>query len=618
MERESFEDSEIAQILNQSFVAVKVDREERGDIDTVYMAVCQAITGQGGWPMTIVMTPEKKPFFAATYLPKRTGYGTIGLSELLGEITRQWQSNPQDMLNAAEQISSFLKEQVPKNSGRTTPSQELVDDAVLWFSKHFDRQNGGFSQAPKFPSPHNLLFLLHCYEFHQDETALSLTEKTLQQMYRGGIFDHVGGGFSRYSTDDKWLIPHFEKMLYDNALLALTYAEAFRLTRKELYGKVAEATLSYVLRELTHEDGGFYCGQDADSDGVEGKYYVFSKEEIENILKEDAEAFNRWFGITSSGNFEGKNLPNLLGNDDFCKSNEKMDKLCQTLYEYRLHRTQLHKDDKILTGWNSLMIAAMARTSQILNEPRYLDAAKKAQAFVSCRLLDIGGRLHVRWRDGEAKGEGLLDDYAFYCWSLLELYAATLDVYYLAEGVRIAELMLRYFFDEKNGGFYLNASDAETLIIRPKELYDGAMPSGNSVAALVLEKLFKLTGDVKWQKYSKRQLGFLLENMDVYPAGYSFSLLAVMDNLYPSRELICVSNEAESLKSVLTLLGKSTPANINVLFKTSDNEELLKAIAPFTANYPIPKSGTAYYLCQDGTCSPPVYNSEDLNVILHS
>lgn len=619
MEEESFEDLEVARILKESFVAVKVDREERPDIDAVYMAVCQAVTGQGGWPMTLVLTPEQKPFFAATYLPKNSRYGVVGLVELLLEIESQWKTKKEELQKGAGEITAFLKEHAGRALGPEEPSQEMADEAVLWFSRHFDKQNGGFSPAPKFPSPHNLLFLLRCYELEQDGAALALAEKTLEQMYRGGLFDHVGGGFSRYSTDERWLIPHFEKMLYDNALLALAYGEAFRLTKKELYKRVAEATLAYVLREMTHEDGGFFTAQDADSGGVEGKYYLFTPDEIEKVLgKEEGETFNRWFGVTPSGNFEGMNLPNLLHNDAFYKADPEIERLCTRLYSYRRDRVPLSTDDKILTGQNGLMIAALARLSQILGEPKYLAAAKEAQRFLASRLQDQKGRLLTRWRDGEAKGTGHLDDYAFTCWGLLELYAATLEAYYLAEGVRLAELMARLFFDEGQGGFYLEASDGENLIFRPKELYDGASPSGNSVAALVLIRLFRLTGDSKWQKYKERQIGFLAGNTGDYPAGRSFFLLALLEDLYPSRELVCVASGNQEAEPVLAFLRKSSPAGISVLFKTADNEALLKTIAPFTADYPVADTGAAYYLCQGGACAPPVYGHEGLQEIFGS
>jgi len=446
-----------------------------------------------------------------------------------------------------------------------------------------------------------------------------MVEKTLEQMYRGGIFDHIGGGFSRYSTDEKWLVPHFEKMLYDNALLSYTYLEAYEMTNRMLYGTVAEKTLCYVLDELADPTGGFYCGQDADSDGVEGKYYVFTQDEVKNVLGQtDGETFCRWFGISEKGNFEGKNIINLLKNNHVDQSNPRIEELCQKLYDYRLGRTKLHKDDKILTSWNGLMIAALAKAYCVLNNLRYLQAAQRAQQFIKDKLTDENKRLLIRWRDGNAAGLGQLDDYAFYAWSLLELYQATFEVRYLKEVSFIAEQMIALFFDEKIGGFYLYATDSEQLISRPKEIYDGAIPSGNAVAAMVLERLSKLTGETKWQVRSDKQLQFLAGNIADYPVGHSFSLLAIMEALYPSKELICTTADTDAQNTLHEIRNEMFRPNMTVLVKTQSNDKSLAEIAPFTANYKVPTKGTTYYLCQNGTCSAPIFESEKLKEMLET
>jgi len=617
MERESFEDTEVAEALNRNFIAIKVDREERPDIDSVYMAVCQALTGSGGWPMTIVMTPEQKPFFAATYLPKTTRYGTMGMMELLSAIAQQWKTNPTRLTKSGEEISDFMRKQAEIAANSEKPTKDMLRQTVEMFSNSFDKSYGGFGVAPKFPTPHNLLFLLRYSVLDQDGTPQTMAEKTLEQLYRGGIFDHIGGGFSRYSTDEKWLVPHFEKMLYDNALLSYTYLEAYEMTNRTLYRTVAEKTLNYVLNELTDQTGGFYCGQDADSDGVEGKYYVFTQDEIRSVLGQaDSEVFCRWFGISEKGNFEGKNIINLLKNDHLDQPNPQIDELCQKLYDYRLQRTKLHKDDKILTSWNGLMIAALAKAYCVLDNPRYLQAAQKAQQFISDKLTDENKRLFIRWRDGNAAGLGQLDDYAFYAWSLLELYQATFEVRYLQESSFIAEHMMALFFDEKIGGFYLYAADSEQLISRPKELYDGAMPSGNAVAAMVLERLSKLTGEIKWQEWSDKQLQFLAGNITGYPVGHSFSLLAMMEALYPSKELICATADTDTKETLHKIQNETYKPNVTVLVKTQSNNKALAEIAPFTADYEVPGEGTTYYLCQNGTCSTPISESEKLKEML--
>lgn len=594
MERESFEDEEVAQLLNKGFICIKVDREERTDIDAVYMQVCQAMTGQGGWPLTILMTPEQKPFFAATYLPKHNRYGTAGLMELLPEVIRLWEQDKQSLLHAGEEISRAVSGNQAIQS--KPPEKALIKRAVRLFKENFDNRNGGFGSAPKFPSPHNLVFLLRYAYLEQDEIASDMVETTLMQMYRGGIFDHIGGGFSRYSTDNRWLVPHFEKMLYDNALLIETYTEAYQLTGKELYRDIAGKTAMYVLHELTDKTGGFYCGQDADSEGVEGKYYVFTPEEIQQVLgKEQGDAFCNAYDITETGNFEGKSIPNLLSNGQLITADKDT---LDTLYDYRTKRTSLHKDDKILTSWNSLMIAALAKAG-------YLEAAQNAQAFIEEHLTD-GDRLLVRWRDGDAAGDGKLEDYAFYSRALLELYDATYEVKYLQWAIHIAEKMLEQFSDAEQGGLYLYSADGEQLISRPKESFDGAVPSGNSVAAEVFLRLFALTGELEWRDIADKQLAYLAGEAEEYPAGYSFAMTTMLRELYGTKQLVCATRETN-----FSLDGYYP--QLTILVKTKENSRELEQVAPFTKDYPLPETGTLYYLCENGVCRQPV---TDLHTIL--
>ncbi len=540
MAHESFEDEEVAEVLNREFISIKVDKEERPDIDSVYMSVCQGITGSGGWPLTIIMTPEQKPFFAGTYYPRTKRYNVPGILEILDAVTKEWKENRDSLVKAGDKIVNVLAARVQNQNqnqeagkGGSKLTKEIIEEAKETLFRAFDNWYGGFGTSPKFPTPHNLMFLLRYSKFEKDEHALEIVEKTLHQMYRGGIFDHIGYGFSRYSTDDKWLVPHFEKMLYDNALLAMIYLEAYQVTGNELYKIVAVKTLSYITREMTDKDGGFYSAQDADSEGEEGKYYMFSQKEILDLLGEtDGTLFNQFYDITEMGNFEESNIPNLIKTRDFDPIPDAIRTRIPALYDYRLTRTELHKDDKLLTSWNSLMIVAFAKAYKALEEEKYLLAAERAAAFLSETLTGKNGKLHISYRDGSASGTGNLDDYAFFIWALLELYETTMDLTYLEKARALCGMMQTCFWDEEGNGFYLTDKDSEQLIYRPKETYDGAIPSGNSAAGYVLIKLSKLTGMEEYHKLGLKQLNFLTENAGSYPAGCCFAMMAIMMELY--------------------------------------------------------------------------------------
>ncbi|WP_235712107.1 thioredoxin domain-containing protein [Enterocloster hominis (ex Hitch et al. 2024)] len=614
MERESFENEGIAGILNRDYICIKVDREERPDVDSVYMSVCQAMNGQGGWPLTIIMTPDCRPFFSGTYFPPKARYGRVGLEELLAAVSAQWKGGRERLLEGAGRIEAFLKEQEQADVS-AEPGLEVVHRAFRLFGDGFDKMNGGFGQAPKFPTPHNLMFLMEYGVRENKPGAVDMAIDTLVQMYRGGIFDHIGGGFSRYSTDEWWLVPHFEKMLYDNALLAMAYAKAYGLTGRGLYARVVQRILGYVEAELTHASGGFYCGQDADSDGVEGRYYVFTPEEIKQVLgPEDGADFCSQFGITGIGNFEGKNIPNLLGNEDYETAGEETSR--RKLYEYRIRRAHLHKDDKILVSWNGWMICACAMAGAVLGAGQYVDMAVRAEAFIRTHLVK-DGRLRVRYRDGDAAGQGKLDDYACYALALLELYEVTFGTGYLEQAVYWAKTMVLQFFDRERGGFYLYAEDGEQLIVRTKEAYDGAVPSGNSAAARVLQQLAQITGEVQWQEILDKQLHYLAGAMAGYPPGHSYGLLVMMDVLYPTKELVCVlspsyaGEERTRLLARLGYLGQTTPG-LSVTVKTEDNAQALGELAPYTRDYPLPGKGAAFYLCSGGNCMPMVTELEEV------
>ena len=647
MAHESFESQEIAKILNQDFVSVKVDREERPDIDSVYMAVCQAMNGNGGWPLTIIMTPEQKPFFAATYLPKKGRYGQAGLSELLLQVAVLWNTQKELLLESAEKITSAIA----SNSNSTDQFfhitsddtvqktyQKLIENAYLTLKNNFDTEYGGFGRAPKFPSPHNLSFLMRYATQQQKTIALQMALETLRSMANGGIFDQIGGGFSRYSTDEKWLVPHFEKMLYDNALLIIAYLHAYLLTQDQQYADTAKRTADYLLRELMDETGGFYCGQDADSNGSEGSYYVFTPQEITRVLGDkDGTEFCRLYHISEEGNFEGNSIPNRIADNPSGAQNSEnpsisasgspnsaknhawsaSDERLQILLDYRKKRMELHTDTKLLTSWNAWTIIALAQAGLIFQDGSYMNAALKAQEFIEQKLAftsekDSKRRLFLRYIDGEAAFDGQLDDYAVYALALITLYRITFNTHYLKLAIEYAKQIILLFADEKNGGFFLNASDSEQLIMRPKETYDGAVPSGNSVASSVFEELAGLTGDIFWRQQADRQYAFLAEQAEAFPAGHCFTMFSLLQALSANRELVCAGN---SIPSELTpYLRINFAGNLSTLFKSKENAELLAECAPFTKEYPVPENGTLWYLCENGSCNAPTNDFNRLNL----
>jgi uncharacterized protein YyaL (SSP411 family) len=613
MAHESFEDAEVADILNREYVPVKVDREERPDIDAVYMAVCQALTGQGGWPLTVIMTPDQKPFFAGTYFPKHRRYSMPGLVDILKTVADGWKRDRAALVESGDRVAEAIRGRDAGGAAAEMPGERQIKDAYALFGRSFDDVNGGFGGAPRFPSPHNLLFLLRYHHATGDAHALFMAEKTLEQMYRGGIFDHIGFGFSRYSTDNRWLVPHFEKMLYDNALLTLAYLETYQITKKPLYKAVSEKIIAFVLREMTGDEGGFYSAQDADSEGVEGKYYVFDKNEIIDVLGQaDGEAFCARFGVTGQGNFEGKNIPNLLDAPDFAAQDERTEQMCEKLRAYRARRTRLHIDDKILTAWNALMIAALARAHAVLGNQVYLDAAHRAAAFVEKRLTARDGRrLYTRYRDGEAAHSGTLDEYAFYVWAQIELYEADFDPAHLARALEINAAMAELFADDNGRGFFLSASEGERLILRPKEFYDGAMPSGNSVAAMNLVRLAALTGDPALEAQAQKQLEAFPGEVKSYPAGFGFYLCALMHALGPSNEIVCAAEGDAALEPFRAFLREHFLPFSSVLVRRTGDESP-DALAPFIRDYRQKDGKTTYYVCANHACAAPVTNTDAL------
>lgn len=582
MAHEVFEDKQAADILNKHFISIKVDREERPDINSIYMQVCQALTGNGGWPTTIFMTPDQIPFYAGTYFPKPD------FCRLTTKIAELWQTQPEALTESGIEIINALTQNFSKID---VPYGDLPEKGFLQFENAFDETYGGFGTAPKFPSPHNLLFLMEYYEKENNEKALLMAEKTLTQMYRGGLFDHIGFGFSRYSTDRYFFVPHFEKMLCDNGLLMLAYIHAYEITQNSLFKDVAVKTASYILREMTDPEGGFYTAQDADSEGEEGKYYLFNSDELVRLLgKENASRFNRYYGITEEGNFEGKNIPNLLGST--MQQNE-LHRFIPAVLQYRKDRMKLHLDDKILTSWNSIMICAFARMYLVLGDQVYLETAKDANRFIENKLLQ-GDTLYVSYREKRSRQKGFLDDYAYYILAQISLYEATFEQEYLDRALIFTQRVMDNFLDSGTGGFYLYGRDAEQLVLRPKETYDGAIPSGNSVMAYNLVKLWQITQDEKLKTKAEKQLDFMISEAAEYPMGHSFFLLALSKYLNPPLRIVCVRKSKEDY------IGKF-PLDANVKMITGEDEE-----------YRLLDGKTTYYVCGDSGCLPPTNHLEEI------
>lgn len=635
MAHESFESLEVADFLNAHFISIKVDKEERPDIDTIYMNVCQRMTGHGGWPLTILMTPDQKPFFAGTYLPIHSKHQMFGLMELLQNVQKLWTEDKSRLQQSAEDIFRILK-QDEENSIQTNtttedePNEAIFQLALQQFEDTYDQQYAGFGDAPKFPTLHNLLFLLRMSKLINDDYPLRMVKNTLDAMYRGGIYDHIGGGFARYSTDERWLVPHFEKMLYDNALLVIAYTEAYQVLKKPLYRMIVEETLSYIMTEMTDDQGGFYCAQDADSEGEEGKYYTFTPDEVIHVLgKNDGEAFNQYYDITKRGNFEGRSIPNRLGKElhrelskelnkeqDKSQTNTTKDEFQnlktwkQKLYEYRKNRMSLHKDDKILTSWNGLMITAFAKAYQVFGKPEYLTSAKTAYQWIEQNHRDEQGRLMVRYRDGHIFGTGNLDDYAYTILAQITLYEVTSDPTYLQNAKNDADKMIEYFFDDEHGGFYFYGNDVEKLILRPKEVYDGAMPSGNSVAMFVLAKLDKITRDERISRICGKQMRWLYGMIKDVPYAYAFALCGMLIEMSEFKEIVCVLKDEVEREELRQLMQKFYLPDAAIVPVEPYSWDSLGEIAPYTKEYKRSVDQAEIFICENFTCHPPLKGME--------
>jgi len=628
MERESFEDEEVAALMNQNFISIKVDREERPDLDNIYMTVCQMLTGSGGWPMTIIMTSDKKPFFAGTYFPKESRFGRVGMLELIPKLNEIWKTNRENIIKSAEEISGALK----NNSNRQNSVQideKVFEKAYDDFSKRFDPRFGGFNTAPKFPTPHNILFLLRYWKRKNESRALEMVEKTLIEMSKGGIYDHIGYGFHRYSTDAEWLVPHFEKMLYDQALLITAYTEAFQATGKVLYKNTVEQIIGYVLRDMTSPQGVFYSAEDADSEGEEGKFYLWTANDIKNILSEDeAELIINIFNIEEEGNWidqfgGGKNGTNILHLSKTMEqtaeklniSNDVLITMIETirkkLYSHREKRVHPYKDDKILTDWNGLMISALAKASQAFNKIEYAEAAEKSASFILMNMLDGSGKLFHRFREGEAGISAMIDDYSFFICSLIDLYEATFKTVYLEKAIELNKYFTKHFWDKDGGAFFFTGDESEELIVRNKEIYDGAVPSGNSIAVLYLLKLGRFTGDAVYEEMAFKIISAFSNSISNSPTAFTQALCGLDFAFGPSYEIVIAGEkDSSSAKQILDIIGKKFLPNKILILNSDDNN--IGKISSFVKNQKALEGKTTIYICRNFNCNLPLNDMDKI------
>lgn len=625
MAHESFENPEVARLMNEIFISIKVDREERPDLDNIFMSVCQMMTGSGGWPLTIIMTPDKNPFFATTYIPKKTRLGRVGLMELIPRLKKLWKTQHDELISRANQITMAIKQQISEYVSIEELDETTLKFAYAHLAMRFDNVYGGFSSAPKFPTPHNLLFLLRYWKRTGKEKALEMVERTLEAIQFGGIKDHIGFGFHRYSTDNRWILPHFEKMLYDQALLGMTYTEAYQATGKEKYAKTAHEIFTYVLRDMTSEEGGFYSAEDADSEGEEGKFYLWTKNEIKNVLdREESDLVFEIFNIEEDGNFyeeatgkkKGKNILHLTESlKEFSSSRKipekelqkRMEEVRKKLYNYREGRIHPDKDDKILTDWNGLMIAALAKGARTLDERQYGEAAKRAADFILKNMRTSDGRLLHRYRDGQATIQAHVDDYAFLIWGLLELYEANFQVGYLRAIIELNKDLIDHYWDEDKGGFYFIADDAEEILVRQKSIYDGAVPSGNSVAMLDLLRLGRITANPDYEEKAAQIARTFSMNIKRSPSLHTQFMVAMDFWIGPSYEIVIIGNSrAKDTKEMLEALRKHFIPNKVVILKAakSKSPEIIR-IAEFTKYQTSIDGKATAYVCADYKCKMP-------------
>jgi len=617
MAHECFEDEEIAKIMNENFVNIKVDREERPDLDDIYQRVCQMFTGTGGWPLSVFLTPDQKPFFAGTYFPPDSRYGTPGFASLLRQLSDMYRNNRESVDKQVTMLMDALDQMTKFTLPAARLEKTLLDEAAVNLLQSGDTINGGFGPAPKFPNAANLSFLLRYYALSKINKFKEFVLLTLDRMAAGGIHDHVGGGFHRYSTDSRWFVPHFEKMLYDNALIPLVYIEAFQITGDKKYVEIASSTLDYVLREITNPDGGFYSAQDADSEGIEGKYYTWKKREIMEALRSDGEIFCMHYGVTEEGNFEGYNIlhtsvPVETLAKKFSKSVEEIERVLsegrEKLLRKRENRVKPSRDEKILTSWNGLMISALAKGYRVTGNNVYLEAARKAVRFIETTIAD-GDKLRRTFKDGKAKLDGYLEDYAFYANALLDLFEADSRAEYLRRVMAYADYMAKHFWDETSGDFFFTADNHEKLIVRTKSVYDLSIPSGNSMAALALLRLYHYTQNQDYFKKAERVLGTNATMAAENPFAFGQLLNVIFIHVRKPIEITLITDDKADI--VTWLNRQFLPEGI---FAVVNRESIstLQDLIFFKGKEAVKEESFTAYVCKNFTCSLPLHSTEDI------
>jgi uncharacterized protein YyaL (SSP411 family) len=622
MERESFENEEIARLMNENFVNIKVDREERPDLDQIYMSAVQMMTRHGGWPLTVFLTPDLVPFYGGTYFPPEDRYNIPGFPRILAGVADAYRTRPEEVKQSSWEILSELRRMNIARESSDSLTTTLLDGAQRALARTYDSRHGGFGGAPKFPSSMNLDFLLRAHKRTGDEEALRMVVHTCTKMARGGMYDHLGGGFHRYSTDAEWLVPHFEKMLYDNALLSRLYLHAFQATREDFFRRVVVETLDYVLREMTGEGGGFYSTQDADSEGVEGKFFVWDRGEIISLLGEDdARLFNAYYGVTQGGNFEGHNILNVRNSLEEAARElsvpeerlaDVLERGRQTLFEARERRIKPGRDEKILTAWNGLMIESFAETAAALGGLPVVFAAERAAGFLLSNLRRGGLLLHV-YKDGQAKHVGFLDDYSYVLSALVTLFETTGDARWLSESTALAAKMVEEFWDEEEGGFFYSGASGEQLIVRNKDYFDNATPSGNSVAAEALLRLSTLTGEEDFRRKAVNVLRLVRDPIERYPSAFGYALGALDFYLSTPKEIVVVSpgDPWKDARPFAEEIWTRYLPNKVVVFASADDEKLAGQI-PLLQDRRAEGGKTMAYVCENYTCQRPVTDPSEL------
>ncbi|RDE11640.1 MAG: thioredoxin domain-containing protein [Candidatus Thorarchaeota archaeon] len=637
MAHESFEDSNVARLLNENFVSIKVDREERPDIDRVYMRVAQLMTGRGGWPLTIVMTPDKQPFFAATFIPKEDSYGQIGMLHLIPRLHELWSTNRSNIDEVLSRVHSALTKENPQ-SGSPKLSVRTLEESFQTLSAAFDEEHGGFGSSPKFPSPHIMMLLLREWKRTGNERALHMVEKTLHAMRDGGLFDQIGYGFHRYSTDSEWNRPHFEKMLYDQALLVISYAEAYQATKNEEYASVVREVLTYVNRDLRDPGGAYYSAEDADTENQEGRFYLWSLSQLQDALSPDEfNAFRHRFDITPEGNYQeettedhtGRSIPHIkqpltATADVIGVSTAQLLKMLasarEKLLAARYKQARPNRDEKILADWNGLMIAALAIAARAIGENSYVESAQQAAEFILSRLRSQDGGLLHTYRAGHAKIRAFLDDYAFMTWGLIELYETTFEPRYLEIARDLSSYSLRHFWDRESSGFFFSSDDSEQIMMRDKETHDGPVPSGNSVSVLNMIRLARILGDETFEGRASATLAAFANDITADHAGHAMMLAGLDLILGPSCEVVIATpHNSEEASEMIRMLSRSFLSNVSVLLRATGHQvEDLDRLASFTRFYrPVGNRATAY-VCIDRNCLPAATNADEMMRLIDS